>query len=380
MNDDLLYKIALSLFPRIGAINARRIVAYMGSLKDVFECKKQDISKIPGIGDILAKTLIDQRAIVLKRAETELLFIEKYKLETFFYLDKNYPKRLSQCEDAPIIAYLKGSVDLNAPRIISIVGTRKATDYGREMTENLLSDLAQKGICALIVSGLAYGIDVIAHKASLKFGFPTLGVVGHGLDKMYPAAHASVAREMIQNGGGILSDFPSESKIDPGNFLRRNRIVAGLADCTIVVESGEKGGALVTADIASSYNRDVFAFPGKSTDIYSKGCNAMIRQNKAALIECADDLIDLMGWEAENQPIQQSLLFDLTPNEQRFLAQLEANSNSTIDELSRELKISVQQINALALNLEFNGLIKALPGNRFKPVFKNYQILPLTKS
>jgi DNA processing protein len=272
--------------------------------------------------------------------------------------------------------YMKGDINLNNSRVISIVGTRNATEYGREMTETLISDLASKGIDALIVSGLAYGIDVIAHKAAMKFNLPTLGVVGHGLDRMYPAAHASIAKEMVQKNGGLLSDFPSGSKIDPGNFLRRNRIVAGLADCTVVIESGKKGGALVTADIASSYNRDVMAFPGKTTDAYSSGCNDLIKQNKAALIENADDLITLMGWTAQAQPIQQALFIDLTTEEQLAMELLRSNSTITVDELARSLKKTVQQINTLLLSLEFSGLVKALPGNRFKIVQKNYQATP----
>lgn len=379
MNNNILYQIALSFFPHFGGVNSRKALAHLGSLEAIFNSKKREVLAIPGFGEILANTLIKQRDEALKRAEAELLFIEKYKLKTFFYLDKDYPLRLSQCEDAPIVLFMRGSTDLNASRIISVVGTRKATDYGRELTENLLLDLSQKGINVLVVSGLAYGIDVMAHKTSLKLGFPTVGVLGHGLDRMYPAAHASVAHEMLQNGGGLLSDFPSGSKIDPGNFLRRNRIVAGLADCTIVVESGEKGGALVTADIASSYNRDVFAFPGKVTDAYSKGCNALIRQNKAALIENADDLINLMGWEADSEPVQQSLIFDLSPDEKQFMAIIAASPDITVDEISREMKMSVQQINYLALNLEFSGLLKALPGNRFKLTQKNFQFAPCSK-
>ena len=371
-----LYQIALSLFPRIGSVNARRLVAYLGSVNTVFECNKKQLQEIPGIGEALIKIVINQRDVVLKMAEEELRFIEKYKLQTFFYLEKNFPRRLGQCDDAPVIMYMKGDINLNNSRVISIVGTRNATEYGREMTETLISDLASKGIDALIVSGLAYGIDVIAHKAAMKFNLPTLGVVGHGLDRMYPAAHASIAKEMVQKNGGLLSDFPSGSKIDPGNFLRRNRIVAGLADCTIVVESGKKGGALVTADIASSYNRDVMAFPGKTTDTYSSGCNDLIKQNKAALIENADDLITLMGWTAQAQPIQQALFIDLTTEEQLAMELLRSNNAITVDELARSMKKTVQQINTLLLSLEFNGLVKALPGNRFKIVQKNYQATP----
>jgi DNA processing protein len=366
----LTHQIALSLFPRIGAVNARRLVAYLGSLNAVFETNKKDLKDIPGIGEGLIKTLIESREEILERAEKEIEFILKYKLKTFFYLDKNFPRRLAQCDDAPVILFMKGDVDLNTARIISIVGTRSATDYGREMTENLIADLAAKGQNTVVVSGLAYGIDVAAHKASIKNNLPTIGVIGHGLDKMYPASHASVAREMLANNGALLTDFTSETKIDPGNFLRRNRIIAGLADCTIVIESASKGGALVTADIANSYNRDVFAFPGRSCDPYSRGCNDLIKQNKAALIETADDLMNYMGWEAELEPRQQTLMLDLSPIEKNIVDILKSNEITTIDMMALAINEPISKINATLLNLEFKGAIKGLPGNRYKLLSK----------
>ena len=366
MSSPLKYKIALSLFPRIGAVNARRLVAYMGSLNALFEASKPELKKIPGVGNALIKTLIDKREEVIERAEKEIQFIEKYKIKTFFYLDKEYPRRLAQCEDAPVIIFLKGDVNLNSSKIISVVGTRNATENGREYTSELISGLKEKGIDAMVVSGLAYGIDVTAHKAALKSGIPTIGVVGHGLDKMYPSSHASIAKEMVNDGGGLLSDFPSESPIDPGNFLRRNRIVAGLSDCTIVVESAAKGGALVTADIASSYNRDVFAFPGRPGDQFSAGCNHLIKKNSAALIESSDDLIEYMGWEINQATQSPQLYFDFSEDETLIVNILKANEISTTDFISRNTNLSVQRINAILLDLEFKGIIKSLPGNRFK--------------
>ncbi|MFA9388417.1 MAG: DNA-processing protein DprA [Prolixibacteraceae bacterium] len=368
MSSPLNHQIALSLFPGIGAVNARRLVAYLGSLKALFEVSRKELSNIPGIGPFLIKILIEQRNEMLEKAEKEILFIQKYKLKTFFYLDKEYPRRLAQCEDAPVILYLKGDVDLNSPRIISVVGTRKATENGRQLTNELIEGLKKNGIDILVVSGLAYGIDVTSHKASLKANFPTLGVIGHGLDKMYPASHATIAKEMISKKGGLLTDFPSESNIDPGNFLRRNRIVAGLADCTIVVESGEKGGALVTADIANSYNREVFAFPGRPNDQFSAGCNQLIKSNKAALIENAQDLILYMGWETHQIPIQAQLFLELNDDEKRIINTLKNNEISTTDFISRETNFPVQKINTILLDLEFKGLIKSLPGNRFKMI------------
>jgi DNA processing protein len=370
MATPLEYKIGLSLFPRVGSVNARRLVAYMGSLQAVFEASKNELKDIPGIGKGMIRNIIDNRDNVLKQAEKEIKFIDRYKINSFFYLDKEYPRRLAQCVDAPVIMFLKGAIDLNSKRIISVVGTRNATDNGRELTNKLIDGLAKNGIDALVVSGLAYGIDISAHKAAMKSGLPTVGVIAHGLDKMYPSQHAALAKEMVSKGGALLSDFPSESKIDPGNFLRRNRIIAGLADCTIVVESAEKGGALVTADIANSYNRDVFAYPGRPGDIYSAGCNSLIKMNKAALIENAADLIAFMGWEVNTTPVQQPLLLDLCEEEEIIVKVLSNSEVSTSDTLSREVNLPVQKINSLLLGLEFKGVVKSLPGSRFKLLVK----------
>jgi DNA processing protein len=370
MSSNLLYEIAISLFPRIGSVNARRLVAYLGSLNAVFESSSKSLNEIPGIGSGLIKTLIQQRDVVLKQAEKEIVFIEKYGIRTFFYLNKDYPRRLAQCDDAPVIVFQKGTADLNYSKIISVVGTRNATDYGRQLTEDLIYGLSEAGINVLVVSGLAFGIDVTAHKSAIKHNLPTLGVVGHGLDKIYPSVHANLAREMVAEGGGILSDFPSGTKIDPGNFPRRNRIIAGLSDCTIVVESGVKGGALVTADIANSYNRDVFAYPGRTDDQFSKGCNDLIKRNKAALIETSADLIEYMGWESNALPHQQILLIDLTDEERKVIELLKSTEVITTDIAAIELNMTVQAINSLMLNLEFKGVLKSLPGNRFKLISK----------
>jgi DNA processing protein len=366
MPSNLINQIALSLFPGVGAVNSRRLVAYLGSLNAVFEASEKSLKEIPGIGNSIIKTVVKNRDEVLRRAEKEVDFILKYNLKTFFYLDRDYPRRLAQCDDAPVILFQKGDANLNHPKIISVVGTRNATDYGRQITDELIAGLAKTGINVLVISGLAFGIDITAHKSALKHKLPTLGVVGHGLDKMYPSAHTNLAREMVATGGGVLSDFPSGSKIDPGNFPRRNRIVAGLSDCTIVVESGEKGGALVTADIANSYNRDVFAFPGRTGDQYSKGCNDLIKRNKAALIESAADLIEYMGWETSSVPRQQVLLIDLTDDERRVIELLKTGEIITTDIAAIALNMTVQMINSLMLNLEFKGVLKSLPGNRFK--------------
>lgn len=362
----LVHKIALSMFPGIGAVNARRLVAYLSSVSAVFEVSKKELQGIPGIGKNLINIIIEKRDLALERAQNEVKFIEKYKIKTLFYLDSDYPKRLAQCNDAPIVMFMKGGVDLNFPRIISIVGTRNATIYGKELTANLIEGLGNAGIEVLVASGLAFGIDVAAHKAALKAGCPTIGIVAHGLDKMYPPAHANIAKKMVSVNSALLTDFPSASRIDPGNFLRRNRIIAGLADCTIVVESGKKGGALITADIANSYNRDVFVFPGRIGDKYSKGCNNLIKYNKAALIENANDLIEFMGWETKQQPVQQPLFIDLDKEEQSIIDILKQNEIVATDFIARSIHLPVQKINSILLTLEFKGVIKPLPGNRVK--------------
>ena len=301
----------------IGAVNARNLIAFVGSVEGVFKERKSALMKIPGIGEINANKIINQQ--VLTRAEDEVKFITRNNIQTSFYLDKDYPTRLSHCPDAPIIFYSIGNCDLNSSKIISIVGTRNATDYGRGFCESFIDDLARKHPSTLIISGLAYGIDICAHKAALKHGLPTVGVVAHGLETLYPSLHKPIARNMVKNGG-VLTDFPSNTEIDRKNFLRRNRIVAGLADATIVVESAEKGGALITADIAFSYSRDVFALPGRKGDRFSMGCNALIKYNKAALLESVEDLEYCMRWDSgvkENIPVQTKLFVELNEEEKK---------------------------------------------------------------
>lgn len=363
--EDLAYKIAISLIPGIGAVTARNLIAYVGSVEGVFQEKEKNLMKIPGVGEVNAKKVVRQD--VLERAKREVDFILKNRIKTFFYLDENYPTRLKNCSDAPIILYYKGNANLNEQRIISIVGTRNATNYGKEICEELIRSFSEKNYRLLVVSGLAYGIDVHAHKACLKYNIPTVGVFAHGLDTIYPALHGPVAGKMLENGG-LLSDFISETKIDRPNFLRRNRIIAGLADATIIVESAEKGGALVTADIANSYNRDVFAFPGRSTDPYSKGCNKIIKLNEAVLVESAADIEKAMNWDVKlSAPkiIQTSLFVELTSEEQK-LVDLLKEGDRFVDEITIETNLSMSKVSALLLGLEFKGMITSLPGKMYR--------------
>jgi DNA processing protein len=364
-HNELFYKVALSMVPGIGGVLARNLVAYTGSAEQVFSESFKSLKKIPGIGEVNAKRI--KHNGVFEKAEKELEFIGKYRIDVRFYTDKNFPRRLKSCPDAPIILYSRGNMNLDEQRAVSIVGTRNATEYGKTICEQLIKGFAERNHPVLIVSGLAYGIDIHAHKLALKYNVPTVGVVGHGLDKIYPSLHAETARKMLEKGG-LVSDFPSGTKIDPPNFIRRNRIIAGLADATIVVESAEKGGALITAEIASSYNRDVFAFPGRVDEPWSRGCNRLIRLNGASLIQGIEDLEFFMGWEkSENEKVVQSALFiDLTPEEEKVVELLKKEGNLFIDQISSELKMPGSKVSALLLNMEFKNLLMALPGKMYK--------------
>ncbi|MDX8338548.1 DNA-processing protein DprA [Draconibacterium sp. IB214405] len=365
MNDDLKYKVALSMLPNIGGILARNLVAYIGSAEAVFSQSAKALTKVPGIGELYARQI--KKNNVLPQAEKELEYIDKNGIGIHFYTDKTYPRRLKNCVDAPLIIYTKGNMNLDAERVISIVGTRNATEYGRSIVDDLCREFAERKYKILIVSGLAYGIDVQAHRSALNHNLPTVGVIAHGLDLLYPALHKQTAEKM-QESGGIVTDFPSNTKIDPANFIKRNRIIAGLADATIVVESAKKGGSLITADIASSYNRDVFAFPGRAGDTYSKGCNQLIRNNGATLIEGINDLEYFMGWEKTDkvEAVQSSLFIDLNPEEQKVVDLLKEKGDLFIDQISAEIKLPVSRISAMLLNLEFKNVVLALPGKMYK--------------
>lgn len=365
MDDKLLYKIGLSIIPGIGGILARNLVSYIGTVEGVFSESVKSLQKIPGIGEVNAHRIKDKN--VLLKAEKELQFVTKHEIEVLFYTDKNFPRRLKTCIDAPVILYKRGNLNLNEQRIVSIVGTRNASNYGKQVCEELIQKLAERNYKTLIVSGLAYGIDIQAHKSALKYNLPTAGVIAHGLDKMYPTLHAETAKKMLDDGG-LVTDFPSGTKIDPSNFIRRNRIIAGLADATIVVESAAKGGALITAEIASSYNRDVFAFPGRAGDTYSKGCNQLIRNSGANLIEGIDDLEYFMGWEqTTKKPVAQPSLFvELTGDEEKIANLLRENGELFIDQISSELILSVGRVSALLLNMEFKNILVALPGKMYR--------------
>lgn len=368
MTNKNLYNIALTQIFGIGDILTKNLIAYCGSSEAVFHEKKSHLEKIPGIGTITASTIIQGKQDALTRAEEELVFIEKYKIETLFFTDENYPARLKHCVDSPPLLYFKGNANLNNEKIISIVGTRNATDYGKDLCKNLIEELASLNIT--VVSGLAYGIDITAHKVCVENNIPTIGVLAHGLDKIYPAVHKPTAEKMIENGG-ILTDFISKTKPDKENFPKRNRIVAGIADATIVIESATDGGSLITAKIANSYNRDVFAFPGNIGKKYSEGCNELIKKNQAALITCAKDVIDMMLWEPQptkKKKIQKELFVTLSTEEEKIVSVLKEKEKLHIDDICHNSKMPISKASALLLNLEFSGLIKSLPGKMYELV------------
>lgn len=366
-SEQLKFRIALTMLNGVGNSLARNLVAWLGNEEAVFTEKPAVLELIPGIGPILSKG-ISQQSAVLKRAEAEIEFIHKNGIQCLYYSDDDYPYRLKECPDAPLILYAKTACSLNEGHFVAIVGTRHATDYGKELCSKLVQGLMSLPQVT-VVSGLAYGIDVTAHKLALASELPTLGVVAHGLDRIYPYSHRQIASNMLEQGG-LVTEYPSETNPDRQNFVQRNRIIAGISDAVVVVESGAKGGALITAELGNDYNRDVFAYPGRTTDNWSKGCNTLIRQNRAALIESADDLIRAMRWERKDEvgakPIH-TLFPELTPDEQMVYNRLStAEEGLQVNEIALSLSIPFHRLSSLLLDLEFKDLVKSLPGGLYK--------------
>ena len=365
MNNELLNQLALTLVPNIGDVQAKILIQHFGEVSAIFKAKTSALEKIEGIGSVRAKSIKEFDDFHI--AEKEQEFIEKYKIKTFFLTDKDYPKRLLNCYDSPTLLFYKGTADLNASKIVAIVGTRTNTEYGKQFTEKLVKDLSEQNIT--IISGLAFGIDAMAHKAALKHGLPTVGVVGHGLDKIYPSENSSLAKEMIKEEGGILSEFFSGTKPDKHNFPLRNRIVAGISDATVVVETNIKGGSMITGNLANAYNRDVFAVPGRTTDTKSSGCNHLIKYNKAILLTDADELLELMGWKEKSKTKtkkQKELFIELTPEEKQVVQLLQAKETVSIDEINLSSGLSSSSIAAAILNLELQNVVASLPGKMYK--------------
>ncbi|MBK9569392.1 MAG: DNA-protecting protein DprA [Chitinophagaceae bacterium] len=366
MESELLYQLALTLIPNIGPVQAKILLQHCNA-EEIFHAKKSYLEKIEGIGPIRAAAIAGFRDFSL--AEEEIKFIEKYKINPLFLTNPAYPKRLLNCYDSPTLLYYKGAADLNVSKTIAIIGTRSHTEYAKQVTEKLVKDLAAQNIT--VVSGLAFGVDAIAHKASLKNELPTIGVLAHGLDQIYPAAHAGLAKEMIKNNGGLLTEFRSKTTPDKHNFPSRNRIVAGMSDATIVIETGIKGGSMITAELANGYNKDVFAVPGKITDTKSTGCNYLIKNNKAMLLTDAQEIIDVMGWEdkksrKQGMQRQKELFIELTVDEKVIVNILKEKEDVHIDEINIKSGLSSSTVAAAILNLELQNVMLSLPGKLYR--------------
>ena len=364
MPDDLLYEIALTLVPNIGDVHAKALVNLYGNAQAVFKAKKKELESIEGIGTVRANSI--KSFMDFSSSEAEIKFIEQYKITPLFITDKNYPQRLLNCYDSPLLLYYRGTADLNTAKIISIVGTRNHSDYGKIICEKIVEELHHENI--LIISGLAYGIDTIAHKTALKNNLPTVGVLAHGLDRIYPPQNKSLAKQMVEQGG-LVTEFLSQTNPDKQNFPKRNRIVAGMCDALVVVESGIKGGSLITAELANGYNKDVFAIPGKTTDVKSEGCNYLIKNNKASLISGGDDLLEMMNWKPVTktaQKKQRELFIEFTTDEKIVVDILQQQDSIQIDQLYFKSGLSSSAMAAALLMLEMNGIVSSLPGKVYK--------------
>jgi DNA processing protein len=367
MSYDLLYQLALTMIPNIGPVQAKLLLQHCNP-EEIFHARKTFLEKIEGIGPIRAASIVAFKDF--GPAEEEIKFMEQYKIKSLFISDKNYPKRLLNCYDSPTLLYYKGDADLNTEKIVAIIGTRSQTEHGKQVTEKLVEDLSAQNI--LIVSGLAFGVDATAHKAAVKNALPTVGVLAHGLDQIYPPEHSALARNMVKASGGLLTEFRSSIKPDKHNFPSRNRIVAGMSDAIIVVETGIKGGSMITAELANGYNKDVFAFPGKVTDTKSAGCNYLIKNNKAMLLTDATDLVQVMQWDRQEEKHkmtkknQRELFIELAPNEKTILSILAREDKVHVDEINHQSGLTSSAVAAGILNLELQNLIISLPGKFYQ--------------
>ncbi|HZW66527.1 MAG TPA: DNA-processing protein DprA [Hanamia sp.] len=364
MQNELLYQIALTLVPNIGDVRAKALINHFGEASSIFQASKKAFESIEGFSPKAVNSILQFKDF--SRAQEEIEFIKKYKITPLFLTDKNYPQRLLNSYDSPALLYYKGNADLNCSKIVAIVGTRNHNDYGKIITEKLVGGLTNEDV--LIVSGLAFGIDSIAHKSALKNNIKTVGVLAHGLDRVYPPQNTALAKEMILSGG-LLTEFKNNTNPDKQNFPGRNRIVAGISDAIVVIESGIKGGSLITAELANGYNKDVFAFPGRAGDTKSEGCNYLIRNNKAALITSAEELIESMGWKKLQKPTlkkQRELFIELSPDEKIVVDILQAQEQVHIDEVYFKSKLSSSAVAQALLMLEMQGVVFSLPGKIYK--------------
>jgi len=367
--EDLFYTIALTQIPAVGCVAAQRLLTVCGSAKQIFKEKPHHLSQIERISPTIAANINACKTEAMQIAEKEIAFIEKNGISVFLRTDENFPYRLKNCVDTPILLYGKGNMDLNPKHSISIVGTRRLTDYGSKMTQQIVADLST---CEhiQIISGLAAGIDAMAHSTAVKHNLSTVGVLGHGLNTLYPASNRNLALSMLEKGG-LLTEFTSGTQAESFNFPRRNRIIAGLSDAVVVIEAREKGGALITANIGFSYDRDIFSVPGRIGDKTSEGCNNLIKFNKAALITSGYDIVEMMLWDGKrtapnNENKQRKLPLNLTEEELLIMETLHQSETLDIDELSAITELNINVLSKTLLSLEFEGHVVCLPGKRYK--------------
>jgi DNA processing protein len=367
MNDtELLHLLALLKIEGVGDIVAKKLLNHCGSPEKIFKTKASVLASIDGIGQVLIKNLKDKS--VFKLAEAELKFIRDNNIGLLHYQDDNYPNRLKHCMDSPVLMFASGNMNLNNCKIISIVGTREITSYGTEFCKKLIEDLAP--LNPIIVSGFAYGVDIVAHKAAMDHNLQTVGVIAHGLNQVYPKVHKKYVAKMEENGG-FLTEFWSTSNPEKENFVKRNRIVAGMSEATIVIESAEKGGSLITANLANDYNRDVFAVPGRTTDKFSQGCNNLIKTQRANVLTSAADLIYILNWELEHKEkkvIQKQLFVSLDSDEQKIYDYLQQHGKEELDSIALECDFPVFRISSVLMNMELKGVIRPLPGKLFEAI------------
>ncbi len=362
--EDLIYTLALQHAPRIGDIIAKKLIMTFGSPKEVFKQKKEKLLKIEGIGQLIINGLLDESHI--RAAEEELNFIRREKIEVLYFQDSNYPSKLKHCIDSPILLFQTGNMDFTNRPIISIVGTRNVTRYGKSFCENLITQLQPYD--PIVVSGFAYGTDITAHKSAIKHGLQTIACLAHGLNQIYPRTHKKYMSQ-VESHGGFLTDFWSTDPFDRNNFLKRNRIIAGISEATVVIESAEKGGSLVTADIANSYNRDVFAVPGRTIDSQSVGCNNLIKTQQAHLLSHPLDIPYILNWELPKEdkiPIQTTLFHNLTKEEQRVYDYLKTHDKQILDIIAIECEIPTYKLAGILLDMELKAIVRPLPGKCFE--------------
>jgi DNA processing protein len=372
MNQTELYHLlALLKIEGVGDIVAKKLINHCGSAENVFNAKTSFLKGIDGIGDVLIRNLKEKSVFSLAKAELD--FIVKNNISVSFYQDENYPERLKHCIDGPILLFSAGNINWNNRRIISIVGTRQITSHGTEFCKKFIEDLVP--LNPIIVSGFAYGVDIVAHQTAMDLGLQTVGVLAHGLNQIYPKTHKKYVAKMEQNGG-FMTEFWSSSNPDKENFVKRNRIVAGIAEATIVIESAEKGGSLITATMANDYNRDVFAVPGRITDKYSQGCNNLIKTQRAHLLTSAADLVYILNWDIDDiasssrndKTIQKQLFVTLDNDEQKIYDYLIKTGKQLLDVIALDCDFPVYKISSILLNMELKGVIRPLPGKLFEVV------------